>query len=45
MSNLNVALSEKDNRFVSDAPGGEKIVHPGSRKNIFLSKKLMFEAE
>ena len=37
--------AKKSNSFVSGAPGDEKIVHPGGRKNIFLSKKMMFEAE
>ena len=32
-------------RFVSGAPGDEKKVHPGGRKNIFLIKKMMFDAQ
>ena len=37
------AEAKKNNRFVSGAPGDEKIVHPGGRKNIL--KKMMFEAD
>ena len=45
-SNLPIsAKAKRNNRFVSGAPGDEKIVHPGGRKNILLNKKMMLEAE
>ena len=28
--------AKRNNRFVSSAPGDEKKVHPGGRKNIFF---------
>ena len=45
-SNLPIsAKAKRNNRFVSGAPGDEKILHPGGRKNTFLREKMMFEAE
>ena len=35
----------KKNWLVSGAPGDEKIVHPGGRKNLFLNAEMMFEAK